>query len=113
MPFKLLKKVILHLRKTAKCPSCGGSFTENNILILATAAQLKGDGFSGLFVAECSKCDTQSFVVAQAQNATAKNEDELINLQTSQSKRNISANDILDMHNLLKDYRGDLSELLK
>ncbi len=113
MPFKLLKKVISHLRKTAKCPSCGGSFTENDIFILATAAQLRGDGFSGLFVVECQKCNVQSFVVAQAQNATADNKNEAINLQTSQSQKNISANDILDMHNLLKDYRGDLSELLK
>jgi len=104
MPFKLLKNVVLHLRKTCKCQKCKKGFLEDSIIVLATAAIEEG-GYSALFFVLCPNCSTHAFIMAEI--------NETINMQTTSAPNNISVNEILDMHNFLKNWNGDVKKLFQ
>lgn len=105
MPFKLLKQVIAHLRKQIKCPNCKSGINETSIFVIATSQISDKGSFAGLFQIACPKCSGQAFVLTEAASITA------LRIHSKMAGGKISANDILDMHNFLKDWQGNVKEL--
>lgn len=114
MSYKLLKKIISHLRRTEKCPYCQTAFSEDYLFILTTAASLGGEGCLGLFFVVCGKCHASAFVLVEAKSLTSKFRKEFIRVQTKSAGHGVSVNEVLDMHNFLKNWQGeDVKELFK
>jgi len=109
MSFKLLKKVINQLRKTNLCPHCGSAFDEDSIFVMATS-MLGMDTGAGLLLVVCPKCENQAFVLFEVSNVTSDTPS-IINFSTKDKENGVTANEVLDMHNFLKTYKGDLSKL--
>ncbi|MBI2453669.1 hypothetical protein HYV58_00650 [Candidatus Peregrinibacteria bacterium] len=105
MPFKILKKVVSHLRKTSRCPECGSGFPEDMIFVLATSTFMQSGSCSGLFFLACPSCPAQSFVFMEMGDE--------IRIETKPTSRKITANEVLDMHNFLKEWEGDVKDLFK
>jgi predicted nucleic-acid-binding Zn-ribbon protein len=116
MSFKLLKQVISHLKKTSKCPYCGSGFSEDFLYILATGVTQGPDGGHGLFFVMCPKCHAHAFVFVEVTMITARLKKEHIRIHTKPAPMpsgQIDVNEILDMHNFLKNWEGDMKELFK
>lgn len=113
MPFKLLKQIISHLIKQYRCQFCSKIFTEDAVLVLASAP-LSENTHSGLFMLMCPQCNAEAVVMVETTNVTEALKKEFIRVHTKiASKDKISIDEILDMHNFLKNWKGDLKELWK
>lgn len=110
MPYKLLKQIVSFLRKQVKCPNCKSGYDENGIFVIASSPPSGNKVSNGIFLVACPKCASQSFVLIEASQAHEK---DVINMQTAKISQRISVNEVLDMHNFLKDWSGDLKELFK
>lgn len=100
-----LRIVLRQLRHELKCPSCKALYSERKIEVVGTTNS------SGLFIANCKEC-SESIIV----NVYIERKHRRI----SAHRRNywklgnsVSADEVLDMHNFLKQYNGDLRELIK
>ncbi|MEK7524429.1 MAG: hypothetical protein AAB588_05375 [Patescibacteria group bacterium] len=113
MPFRLLKQVIGHLRRQSRCPICQSKFTEESIFVLATSMLAHNGTCNGLFFIVCPKCTSQAFVMAEVTAVMATLQEENVHFQTKPANQKINMNEILDMHNFLKDWEGDVTELFK
>lgn len=115
MPFKILKQVIAHLRQKASCPYCQTKFNENSIAVVATTAHPFRDASSGLFMVVCPKCNSQAMLGVEvgepADGMPGLTEEQIRVMMTPSDK--ISTNEVLDMHNFLKHWKGDVTELFK
>lgn len=109
MPFKLLKQIVNNIKRTAKCASCGCKFPEENIVILGTNGGMGGK-YASLIALLCDHCMTTDIVTSELR-------DDMSNFKMGQPSQKrtgagISTNEILDMHNFLKNWKGaDIKEL--
>ena len=115
MSLKLLKQIIAHLRKQSNCPFCSGKFNEDFIFVLATTLVLGSNNASALFLIVCPTRSAHAIIMAEVtMKYTAENsEKQEIHIETKSATRDISINEVLDMHNFLKGWDGDLKELFK
>lgn len=113
MSFKLLKQVIALLRQKAACPECRSRFTDDSIFVLSTTAHADSKSCLGLFFVVCPKCLNTSFVLTEVTPHSEKLTDKDIRMETKSAGPEITHNDVLDMHNFLKNWKGDLKELFQ
>lgn len=94
-----LKRLI----STLKCSICGRHYEARNVHILGQQGEL---WFISVF---CSNCGTRGFIAAVIREDNAElNQEELAKFAHSEP---IGIDDILDIHNQLKDFSGDIFEL--
>lgn len=113
MSFKLLKQVIAHLRQKSICPYCKSRFNDDSIFILATSTTTDAAACNGIFFVVCPKCNASAFVAVEVSSITQKLKNQHIKMETTATPDGISTNEVLDMHNFLKSWEGDVSELFK
>jgi hypothetical protein len=111
MSFKLLKFVIDKLKRSQKCTNCAGDFDDDSIFVLTTTATPEIS--SAIFFTVCPKCASPAFVLSEVKPATSEFRQDYIRIITKQATGPVSVDDILDMHNFLKNYQGDVQELFK
>lgn len=110
MSFKLLKHIIANLKKRSVCRTCGSRFIDDSIFVLAT--NLTPNSASALFFIICQKCFSQAFMFTELRNLSTPRTMEDIYIETKEAN-GITIDEILDMRNFLKTWRGDLKELFK
>lgn len=100
-----LKIVLRQIRHDLKCPNCKELYSERKIEVVGTTDS------SGLFIANCKEC-TESIIVDVY---VERRHRRISTRRTNYWKlgESISANEVLDMHNFLKRFDGDLRELIK
>jgi len=100
--------IIKRVASSMKCRSCGQHYRTNNIDILGHHEDY---WFLSMF---CPVCQSQSLVAAVVK------EDKVVQLTTDLTEAEsgrfsemdrVSGNDVLDMHNFLKSFDGDFSEV--
>ncbi len=102
------ESIIKRLMSSVKCAVCGQHYEQDSIKILGYQEDLWFLGVS------CSACHTGCLVVAVIKEDRAPevitdlNETEL---EKFSNVDRLTADDVLDMHNFLKDFDGDLSRL--
>ena len=105
MKEKLVKRLIASI----KCSSCGQNYGEGNIDVLGHSEDL------WFLIALCPSCNSQSLVAAIIKEDSAP---EIVTdltraeLEKFVNMGVVGADDVLDMHNFLKDYDGELPRLL-
>ncbi len=106
MEESLVKRLIASI----KCGSCGQYYEEGNIDVIEHSEEL---WFLRVF---CSSCQAKSLVAAiiredkKAEVITDLTEAELDKFKDMDGVR---VDDVLDMHNFLKNFDGDLPHLLR
>jgi hypothetical protein len=102
MNFAELKEIIKYLKKTVPCSTCNKRLINEDIKVLST--------FNGeaLFHVNCHHCGNQ--LLAHITILEKTSEGSSINIETRKAGQ-ISENDILDIHNFLKQFNGDFIQL--
>ena len=106
MKESLIKKLIASI----KCGSCGQHYEEDNIDVIEHSQEV---WFLRVF---CSSCHVKCLVAAmirgeeKAEVITDLTEAELDKFRYGDA---VGENDVLDMHNFLKDFDGDFPSLLR
>ncbi len=101
----LIKKLIA----SSKCEICGQHFEMKNIDVLGHEREI------WFLKIRCSSCHCESLMAAVIrENRVVGLTTDLTEQEASRFKNAsaISADDVLDMHNFLKDYEGDINQLL-
>ncbi len=102
------ERLIKRLMTSIKCSSCGQHYEVYNIDILGHSEDM------WFLKARCSTCDTQCLVAATIKESrvsevvTDLSEAELDTLADSDA---VAVDDVLNMHNFLKDFDGNFSRL--
>ena len=103
MHYPELKLILSYLKRKSKCPKCRICYEDKDIFILALNKN------EVLFQLQCPVCQNHilaTVILGQDQNATPT-------FTLKQSGKNVSQNDVLDMHNFLKSFNGDFSRHFK
>ena len=104
------ESIIKRLMSSVKCAVCEQCYEENSIKIIGHQEDL---WFLSVF---CSACHSRFLVAAVIKEDMAPKVITDLTEAEQEKFRNIDkliANDVLDMHNFLKDFDGDLSQLLR
>ncbi len=104
MRYLELKSIIRHIKKNMPCQGCGRCFKEKDINIMALFQE------SVFLELACPECSLRTVV----QISLLQDGDEISYRQHKlDAKDPISHDEILDMHNFLKDFKGDFKSILK
>ena len=102
------ERLIRELMATLKCVSCGKHYNEYDVDILSHREDL------WFLRVLCSSCHTQALVAAVVKEETGQS-GTVAGLSEvgpeALGDNAVCANDVLDMHNFLKDFDGDFSRL--
>ena len=102
--------LVKRLVASVECPVCGQHYGEDNIDVLSQQEDL------WFLRVVCSACHTQSFVAAvitEGGVAEVINDLTEAELDRFRNMDEVTANELLDMHDFLKDFDGDFSRLFK
>jgi hypothetical protein len=109
MNFRVLKEIIVTLKEKIKCEACGKRFSNKEINIVDTEEQ------KATLKCNCSKCNMQTII-----DISLVNQEELADMRDHQglqvraeTMNTISDDDILDVKNFLKNFKGDFKTLFK
>ncbi len=109
MNFQDLRIIVGQIKKNVTCPKCKAHYTDEDIEIIGALADEQH-----FFHASCEKCETESVI-----NVTLHfdgNDMMLPNLKklgSAPRMGHISSNEVLDMHNFLKQFDGDFDKIFK
>ena len=108
MSFKLLKNIINYLRRKSACPYCKTQLQEDTIFVIAAAVDPLNGKMNALFFVVCSnqECMAPALLFVEALRKD-------IRVTSTPMKKGVTINEILDMHNFLKDWKGDIKELFR
>jgi hypothetical protein len=104
MNFHDLRIIVNQIKRTLKCPDCSARYTDEDIEIIGSL----GDE-QVFFHAWCPECETQSVINVQIDPAWFENPQ--AHLGNAPRMGHVSSNEVLDMHNFLKEFNGDFSTL--
>ena len=96
------------LLSTIKCSVCGRHYEAKNVNVLGHQGEL---WFISVF---CPACGTHGLVAAVVKEGTPTEvitdltEEELAKFAQGEA---VGIDDVLDIHNLLRDFKGDISQL--
>jgi hypothetical protein len=107
MNFHDLRIIIGQIKQSIHCPKCKGKYIDEDLEIIGNL------GDEHTFVhASCMKCNAESIInVAihfEEKSAVLPN---LAKLGSAPRMGNITINEVLDMRNFLKDFKGDFETL--
>lgn len=101
---------IRYLLSNLRCPVCRHRYDHDDILDFGHKDEL------WLVALSCSECETKGlvFAIIKSQPGLAESFTELTPEESARFKEReaITADDVLDLHEFLRDYRGDVAELL-
>ena len=100
--------LIKRLMASIKCGVCGQHYKEDDVDVLGHQEDL------WFLTANCSGCHTRCLIAAEIKEDTVP--EVITDLTTAELERfkkvgMPAADDVLDMHNFLKDFDGDFSRL--
>lgn len=107
MPYDLLKQVIAYIKKNSPCQSCKTSLHDEDIFVMSTTACPENNSCYGIFAIICPQCNAEGCLLIEA------NENRPYESISGREHAAISVNEVLDMHNFLKRWKGDVKELFK
>jgi len=104
MNFKDLKIIIKQIKREITCPQCKKKYLDEEIEIIGSP-----DGEQCYFSAFCPKCESDSIIHVTLEPHPSK----LPHLGAAPRLGQISQNEVLDMHNFLREFDGNFETLFK
>ncbi len=99
-----LKIVLQQLRRDLKCPYCTAEYSERKIQILGT------NQVYGMFLAECQECTHRIIITVSVARKHRRISSRPYNYW--KVGESVSTDEVLDMHNFLNNFDGDLTSLI-
>lgn len=105
MNFLLLKEIVLQLKHKFRCPKCRKNYSNRDIYLLNTMHSVFD------VVLSCRSCGTQVYAnVALSEEGNPGRKHRGIKVKAN-SYSIVSENDVLDMKNFLKDFKGSFKTI--
>ncbi len=100
-----------YLAANMKCVTCGQRYRPEDIRVLGHRDEF------WIMAVSCRNCETQGIVFAMVREGEAPAAEVLSELTREEWKKfgsmpHIGMDDVLDIHGLLRDFQGDMYELL-
>ena len=107
MNFNQLRAVIKNIRSQIKCPTCDNSYATEDVSVVSAVAN------RCILVAQCTHCKLPILVTATLSNIHEHPaSDSIVTehklLADVREEDFISTDDVLDMHQFLKSFSGDI-----
>ena len=102
MNLRELLLIVEQIKKKVKCQKCHTGFSNKNIQVIGTHFN------EALFHFSCPKCNSQMLINV----VSGRDEKSFIHHPNTNSlslKKKISHDDVLDIHNFLKNFKGDFT----
>ncbi|KKP38136.1 MAG: hypothetical protein UR28_C0021G0017 [Candidatus Peregrinibacteria bacterium GW2011_GWF2_33_10] len=106
MNYPDLKLVIKEVCGQTACPSCSNKYQENDIHIVGTTKN------EGVLMARCQKCHS-NVVINVSVTRKSGNDIKAHERDWKPIFTKVTADEVLDVHNFLNTYNGDLTNLFK
>lgn len=109
MNFEQLRDIIKNIKETVLCASCEANYGGQDIYILSTIAD------KCVLLVNCRHCHTPMLITASVngtKNGQSVNEIEKMKFEHGKSEDIISSDDVLEIHDFLKDFDGDFQKLI-
>ncbi len=109
MNFTSLRAVIRNIKSHVNCPQCDNSYSNDDINVISAV------GEKCMIVAQCDYCKTSILITA---NLSQANPDSSVpqnintTVQSMETKEIVSSDDVMDVHQFLKDFKGNFDEIL-
>jgi hypothetical protein len=104
------KALIRYLLSQIRCPVCDHHYSPDDILVMGHQDEL------WILAILCPECETSGLILAivEGQQEPSEPFTDLTPEEIGRFKGRgpITADDVLDFHELLRDYRGDLADLV-
>ena len=108
MNFQDLRIIVNQIKKSMPCPSCHSKYHDEDIEV---AGNIGPDHF--FIHTFCSNCEVEALLHVAFGNENGESLPSFQRLGTAPRQGQIQANDVLDIHNFLKNFQGDFSSLFK
>ncbi len=100
------------LQQMVRCPKCGGAFSENDVELVA------GVGQAYFVKMSCNHCGISVMASMmnmdkKVNNLGANSESEFNSEKMVDDKKEISADELIGLHEYLKSFKGDFKTALK
>lgn len=110
MNFNSLRAIIKNIRNQVSCPHCENSYSNEDLSVVSAIDN------RCVLLAQCNHCSTPILITA-AINEGQEGEGGAIvtdkqRLEDIREEDFISTDDVIKIHKILKDFKGDLSDLL-
>ena len=112
MNFNALRAIIKNIRSQVTCPHCNNTYSNEDLSVVSAIDN------RCVLLAQCESCHTPILITA-AINENPKNGapesiiTEKRRLEELREEDIVSSDDVIKIHQLLKDHKGDLSDLFK
>lgn len=111
MNFTSLRAIIKNIKTHVRCPQCDNTYSNDDLSVISSVAD------RSIIVAQCNNCGTPILITATIKlHSEADNFPEIVTeqrkLEDIRDEDIVSSNDVLDVHALLKEHKGDLSEII-
>lgn len=97
-----LRAIIKNVEDTVTCPSCSASYTDSELTVVSAIDQ------RCILVAQCRSCPTAILITAAVQQVSRPATD----AERAASGESVTVDDVVSVHEILKDFTGDISSLV-
>jgi len=101
-----LSSIIRYIKEVFPCSMCKKPFNSKEIITLATLPN------ECLLATICGKCNANTILSVVVMPAVSQKTERKIMVRTANAQ-NISTNEILDIKNFLKSFKGDFKEIFQ
>ncbi len=107
MNFTSLRAVIRNIKSHVNCPQCDNSYSNDDINVISAV------GEKCVIVAQCDYCKTSILITANLSMAGQEpNPSIKTSVQSMETKEIVTSDDVMDVHQFLKDFKGNFDEIL-
>lgn len=103
-----LKLIVEQLKSNVSCPKCSSCYHDQNIDLVGA---INDDHC--VFLVDCPHCESESFINVCLETEEMEHISNFPQMEEDEAPAGITTNDILDMHNFLKDFKGDFRSLFQ
>lgn len=109
MHFNALRSIIKNIRSEVHCPHCDATYTNDDLSVVSAVDN------RCVLLAQCHDCHTPILITAAINERKAGQAEQIVTekryLQDVREEDFVSSDDVLKIHEMLKDYKGDLGQL--
>lgn len=104
MNFHDLRIIVSQIKKTLKCPKCAAKYIDEDIELIGSL----GDE-QVYFHAWCGECEAESVINVQVDPQFLYGP--MVKLGAAPRMGHVTSNEVLDMHNFLKEFDGNFNQV--
>lgn len=109
MNFEQLREIVKNIKERVVCSGCESNYRGEDIYILSTIAD------KCIILVNCKHCHTPMLITASVNNTKTGEKTfsnfEKLSFEDGKDKEMISSDDVVEIHNFLKNFDGDFEKL--